>query len=343
MKALIIGGNRFLGHELALRLVAAGHAVTLFNRGTLPDALGDRVERLHGDRTSSDFERLLAGRRFEAVIDFAAFDAEDGRRAAAVLGGRVGHYVAISTGQVYLVRAGCPRPARESDYDGPLLEPPADAFDRGQWDYGVKKRGLEDALGRAWEDERFPATRLRIPMVSGERDHFRRIERYLWRLLDGGPLLLPGGGEHATRHVYSGSVVAAILRLLGNASSFGRAYNLAQDETPTLRELLTTLAAALGAEPRFVEVSHDAVRAAGLDPLALSPFSGRWMSFVDPSLAKAELGFRHEPLARYLDKIVTCFLAHPPQQPPPGYELRAKERQLAVDDLARAEQDHGHA
>ena len=124
-------------------------------------------------------------------------------------------------------------------------------------------------------------------------------------------------------------MVGAILGLLGNAASHGRAYNLAQDETPTLRELLTTLASALGASPRFVDVSHDAVRAAGLDPLVLSPFSGRWMSFIDPSLAKAELGFRHEPLASYLARIVACFLAHPPQQPPPGYELRAAELQLA--------------
>ena len=237
--------------------------------------------------------------------------------------------MAISTGQVYLVRASCPRPARESDYAGPLIEPPGDAFDRGQWDYGIKKRGLEDELVRAWQEERFPATRLRIPMVSGERDHFRRIERYLWRMLDGGPLLLPGGGEHQTRHVYSGEVVKAILGLLGNAASFGRAYNLAQDETPTLRELLTALGRALGASPRFVDVSHAAVREAGLDPLVLSPFSGHWMSFIDPALAKAELGFRHELLACYLDKIVTSFLAHPPTEPPPGYEHRARERQLA--------------
>jgi nucleoside-diphosphate-sugar epimerase len=166
-------------------------------------------------------------------------------------------------------------------------------------------------------------------MVSGERDHLRRIERYLWRMLDGGPLLLPGGGEHLTRHVYSGSVVGAIQGLLGNAASHGRAYNLAQDQTPSLRELLGALGAALGAAPSFVDVSHEAVRAAGLDPLALSPFSGRWMSFIDPALAKAELGFRHEPLARYLDKIVTCFLAHPPNDPPPGYEQRTRERQLA--------------
>ncbi len=330
MKALVIGGNRFLGHELALRLVAAGHAVTVFNRGTLADALGSRVERLRGDRKTADFERLLAGRSFDAAVDFAAFDAADGRRAAEVLTGRVAHYVAVSTGQVYLVRAACPRPARESDYEGALLEAPQDAFDRGQWDYGMHKRGLEDELARAFRERGFPATRLRIPMVSGERDHFRRVERYLWRLMDGGPLLLPGGGGHLTRHVYSGSVVKAILALLGNTASFGRAYNLAQDETPTLVELLTTLAAALGARPRFVDASHESLAAAGLDPLLLSPFSGRWMSFIDPGLAKAELGFRHEPLASYLDKIVTSFLANPPQAPPPGYEHRATETRLAT-------------
>jgi len=329
LKVLLIGGNRFLGHELALRLRAASHAVTLFNRGTLADALSDRVERLRGDRTSADFERVLGGRRFDAVVDFAAFDGDDGRRAAALFQGQVGHYVAISTGQVYLVRQGCPRPARETDYDGPLIDEPQTQYDRGQWTYGVKKRALEDELRAAWEQRRFPATRLRIPMVNGERDHFRRIERYLWRMLDGGPILLPGGGTRVTRHVYSGAVVKTILGLLGREASFGRAYNLAQDETPSLRELLATLARLVGAPAALVEIDAESVRKAGLDPLVLSPFGGEWMSFVDPSLAKAELGFRHEPLASYLDKIVTSFLAHPPADPPPGYEKRADELRLA--------------
>jgi nucleoside-diphosphate-sugar epimerase len=311
-----------------LRLLAAGHRVTLFNRGRLQDTLGDRVERLRGDRTTEDFGRLVGSRSFDAAVDFAAFQGEDGRSAVAALAGRVGHYVVISTGQVYLVREGCPKPAREGDYAGPLMEQPEDAYDRGQWDYGMGKRALEDALADAWVSRRFPCTRLRIPMVNGERDHFRRLERYLWRMLDGGPLLLPEGGDRVTRHVYSGAVVKAILGLLGRKETFGQAYNLAQEETPTLRELLSKTAELLGARPRLVDVPADRLRAAGLDPLALSPFSGTWMSFVDPARARAELGFRHEPLASYLDKIVCSFLAHPPAEPPPGYELRAREREL---------------
>jgi len=261
-------------------------------------------------------------------VDLAAYDGVDGRRAAEVLSGRVGHYVVISTGQVYLVREGCPRPAREGDYDGPVMPEPADAFDKGQWDYGVKKRALEGALAKAWGKSRFPATRVRIPMVNGERDHFRRLERYLWRMLDGGPVLLPDGGDRVTRHVYSGSVVKAILALLGRADTHGQAYNLAQDETPTLAELLTLVAERLGAPARLVDVPAEHVRAAGLDPLLLSPFSGTWMSFLDPARAREELGFRHEPLGSYLDKIVTTFLAHPPAEAPPGYDRRGAELEL---------------
>lgn len=328
MKVLVVGGTRFVGHELAWRALAAGHTVTLFNRGTLEDAFGARVERLRGDRTGPDFARLLAGREFDAAVDFAAYDGRDGRQAAEVLDGRVGHYVAISTGQVYLVREGCPRPAREVDYDGPLSAEPAGGDDKGQWDYGVKKRGLEDALAEAWSSRRFPSTRLRLPMVNGERDHYRRIERYLWRFLDGGPVLLPGGGDRRLRHVYSGSVVKLVLGILGERRTFGEAYNLAQAETPTLREMLGLLAERLGARPPLVDVSEERVRAAGLDPVLLSPFSGRWMSFLDPSRAAHELRFVHEPLVRYLDTIVASFLAHPPADPPPGYEHRAEETAL---------------
>lgn len=330
MNVLVIGGTRFVGYDLVWRLLAAGHRVSLFNRGQLADPFGPRVERLHGDRTTDEFPRLLAGRRFDAAVDFVAYRGEDARQVVSVLAGRVGHYVTISSGQVYLVRDAAPRPAREVDYDGPLLPEPKDPAEHREWDYGMGKRAVEDTLAEYWAAMQFPSTRLRIPMVNGERDHFRRLEGYIWRLLDGGPLLLPDGGDRPTRHVYSGSVARAILALLGAEKTFGEAYNLAQDETPTLGELLTLVAARLGAPARLVPVPAAAIREAGLDPVRISPFSGRWMSFLDPARARAELGFRHEALAAYLDKIVTTFLANPPEEPPPGYATRAAEIAVAA-------------
>ena len=72
------------------------------------------------------------------------------------------------------------------------------------------------------------------------------------------------------------------------------------------------------------------IEAAGLEVVAVSPFSGRWMSFLDPRRAKAELGFRHEPLREYIGRIVTAFVAHPPASPPPGLARRDEEKELAA-------------
>lgn len=330
MHVLVIGGNRFMGWGLTWRLLAAGHRVTHFNRGSLADPFGGRVERLHGDRTTLEFRNLLGGRSFDAVVDFAAFKGSDARDCVSILRGRVGHYVFIGTGQVYLVRRGCPVPADERDYDGPLLARPRDPADVSEWEYGVGKRDCEDVLQAAWTRERFPATRLRLPMVDGERDPQRRLEAYLWRILDGGPVILPDGGERAVRHVYAGAVVRAITELLGRQATFGQAFNLSQDEMPTLLDFVRLLARLLGAPERPLSVTSAAIRAAGLEPRGVSPFSVQWMSCLDPKLAKAELGFRHEPLEEYLGRIVAAFLAHPPEQPPPGYARRGDELALAA-------------
>jgi nucleoside-diphosphate-sugar epimerase len=334
MRVLVIGGTRFVGYGLVWRLLAGGHRVTILHRGTTPDPFGERVERLVADRTGPDFAPRLECRDFDAAVDFAAYRGEDGRRAAEVLGGRVGHYVMISSGQVYLVRdrdpAAAERAAREEDYDGPLLARPASEPDLDEWEYGMGKRACEDALADAFVRLRFPATRVRIPMVNGERDYLRRPEAYLWRLLDGGPILLPGGGKVRTRHVYGGEVARFLAEILGRPATYGRALNLAQEETPTLAELVLKLAGLLGSRSEIVPVHEEALLHAGLDPQAVSPFSTRWMSFVDPARARDELGFRHLPLDAYLGRVTASFLAHPPEHPPEGYALRAREIALAV-------------
>jgi nucleoside-diphosphate-sugar epimerase len=329
MHVLVIGGTRFVGYFLVWRLLAAGHRVSLVNRGTRPDPFGTRIERLQADRTTADFARLLAQRRFDAVVDFAAYTGEDARQAIDVLGGKIGHYVFVSTGQVYLVRQDCPRPSKESDYDGPTLPQPAEPLDHEEWVYGMNKRAAEDVLAQAWETSRFPATRLRLPMVNGERDHFRRIESYLWRILDGGAILLPEGGMQPCRHVYGMDVVKTICGLLLNPDTLGQAYNLCQEEQPTLVELVHLLADQVGARARTVSVGAATLAEHGLRPVDVSSFSDAWMSNLDPARAKAELRFQHEPLSQYLEKIVTSFLTQPPAEPPVSYAHRSVELRLA--------------
>ncbi|HRI65416.1 MAG TPA: NAD-dependent epimerase/dehydratase family protein [Polyangium sp.] len=325
MHVLVIGGTRFVGPLLVFRLLAGGHRVTIFNRGTRVDPFGDRVERIVGDRMSADLSRHMSNRRFDAAVDFTAYRYEDARGSVEALGGRVGHYVMIGTGQVYLVRQDCPRPAQESDYDGPLKERPTAEVELANWEYGMGKRDCEDALVEAWQKSGFPVTRIRIPIVAGERDHYQRLDPYVCRLLDGGPIIIPDGGPQIVRHVYAGEVARLLVELLGRENTFGEAYNVCQREAPSLFELVGMMSRMLGSQSKLVPVETPDVVAAGFTPRTLSPLSSQWMSVLDPFKAETELGFRHEPLAVYLGKILASLVAYARATPPEGYERRAEE------------------
>jgi len=328
-RVLVIGGTRNVGYQLTWRLLAAGHKVTLLNRGTMADPFENHIERIKMDRSSSEFARLLAVMSYDVVVDFAAYGAKDVESLVSHSGqDAIGHYIFVSSGQVYLVRDDCPMPSKESDYVGRVMAKPAIVADVPDWQYGVDKRAAEDVLDAAWQKNRFAATKLRIPVVNSERDHYRRLENYFWRIIDGYPVLLPDGGRKVLRQVYSGSVVDAIVLLMGNAATFGQAYNLTQDETPTLAELLTLLAEEMGATPEFVDISSEQLLTAGLSPQQVSPFSGRWTSFLDGTKAQQELGFQHEKLRPYLGKIVSSLLNHPLESIPELYQHRQLEIQL---------------
>src|SRR5689334_13490176 len=104
MRILIIGGTRNIGHFLTLDLLQGGHKVTVFNRGKTPDELPTTVEKLHGDRSDpASLTDTLNGRSFDVVIDMALYNRANAEAAIKVLEGRVGRYIFISTGQVYLV------------------------------------------------------------------------------------------------------------------------------------------------------------------------------------------------------------------------------------------------
>lgn len=319
MNVLVVGGTRFVGPLLVFRLLARGDRVTLFNRGTHDDAFGDRVERLRGDRTTADLVRAMEDRTFDAVVDFVAYEGRDVERAIEAFSGRIGHYVLISTGQVYLVRDPVTPPSRETDYDGPTIPRP-EGEDGAEWDYGMGKRACEDLLVAHPE---LRSTRLRIPMVNGPRDHHRRIERLVHRMLDGGPLLLPEA-DRRVRHVDAAEVARTVATLLGDARAFGQAFNQAQDETPTLGEFIAAIAAEIGATTRIVPVEPEALRDAGLSPRTVSPFGGPWMSFLDPAKIRA-LGVDHAPLDRTVAKVVAELLAHLPAPPEDYVTNRARE------------------
>ena len=237
-----------------------------------------------------------------------------------MLGGRIGQYLMISTGQVYLVREGLEPPFREDDYEGPTMPRPTDEADLGQWHYGMGKRAAED-VARA---RGLPLTALRVPIVHGLGDPEQRLLVYLARALDGGPVLLPEGGVRPVRHVFADAVVDAILALLGAPDALG-AFHQTHDETPSLAELVSHLFTRVGRAPDIVPVERRAIADAGLAVRDVSPLSGRWASFLDPSRLRAR-GVGHPPLGEMIAALVHAHLSAGPRIVLP---TRAWERSFA--------------
>ncbi len=314
-----------------------GYNVSVLNRGLTRDDLPDAVERLRADRNDpDDLRKALGGRSFDVVIDNALYKQPEAEAVVDILSGHVGQYIFLSSGQVYLVREGVERPFDESDYAGRLMPAPKiNTFGYEEWLYGVDKRRVEDTLFEAYAQSNFPATSLRLPMVNSERDHYNRTYAYILRLHDGGPILVPTTPNFRLRHIYAEDVVSACLRLIDTGIGKGRAYNISQEETVTLDEYLHLLSQLMELElpPKVVRMRRDLLEANGFLP-DCSPFSERWMSELDNTLSKTELGLTYTPLAEYLARIVRYYQETPPP-PPAGYRRRRAELLLVEQAGAR--------
>ncbi len=330
MRSLVIGGTRNLGPSIVHALLQRGYEVAVFNRGQTRDDLPEEVERLRGDRTApGQLKSAMNGREFDLVIDTTLYTGAEAEAAVELFAGRVGRYIFLSTGQVYLVRVGVERPYKEEDYPGPVMaEPPkSEVSEYENWRYGFDKRAAEDVFARAWSERKFPFTSLRLPMVNSERDHYDRIYGYFLRIQDEGPLLIPDEDGAPVRHVYGEDVVQAIMRLAESELGRGCSYNIGQDETLSLVQFLELLAETMHCPLKIVRVPREELNREGLLPHC-SPFSGKWMSSLDNTRSKEELGMQYTPVSTYVKKLVSYFQAVRPHTVE-GYAQRPREVEFA--------------
>jgi len=331
VRALILGGSRFIGRRLADALLEAGHSVTLFNRGRTDDGLGDRVRRLSGDRGSEgDLSRALDGLTFDAAWDFLCYDGDDARRAVAHLAGRVGRLVHISTCSVYWATGDfpCPVPEEEFDRHGDFAERPGSI----EYAYGYAKRMAERVLMEAHREGRLPVTIVRPPVVAGEDEPGLRYASYCHRLEDGLPLILPDGGFVSFRHVYAGDLARALARIPDTTVAAGRAYNLASPEILSVRRLVIDIAGLMDRSPELVEIPGPILRrlAPELEVTAFSPFSQRAPQIPAVDRAIGELAWSPTPYPVWLERIVRWWVeeGRPARLVPPA--SRHRDREIAM-------------
>ena len=145
MQLLIIGGTRFLGRALVDEALVAGHSVTLFNRGQSNPGLYLDVEQIHGNRDGG--LGVLAGRRWDAVIDTCGYVPRVVRDAADTLAEAAAHYTFISSLSVYAD----PLPA-SADENAPLATTPDETVEEITGEtYGALKALCERAAAEGMD------------------------------------------------------------------------------------------------------------------------------------------------------------------------------------------------
>lgn len=325
MKALVLGGTRFIGRRLVEALLKRGHRVTILTRGQKLDPWGSRVSRLVGDRRSrEDLARAAHGGK-DAVFDMLSYGIEDASLAVDAFSGRTAHFIQISTCSVYWCTGDFPCPVFEEEFErfGEFGERPGCI----EYAYGYGKRRAEETLFEAHRRSGFPVTTIRMPIVAGEADPSGRYFAYFHRMEDGRPLILPDAGATPFRHVYVGDVAELLADLPGKAHAIGRAFNLACAEILDLRSVVTMAAEMLGRSVATVPIPLQLLDARGLDR-SFSPFTQPASQVPAIRRARLDLGWDPTPYAVWLKRTVRWYRDYYRAGDPPGYEHRRRELEI---------------
>lgn len=247
MKLLMIGGTVFLGRAIVEAALARGHELTLFNRGKSNPELYPELEQIHGDRDGG--LDVLAGRRWDAVIDTCGYIPRLVRDSATFLADKVDHYTFISTISVYSDNS-----IVHMDESGPLATLEDETVEQVTGDtYGGLKVLCEKA---ATEAMRGRAGHIRCGLIVGPYDRSDRFTYWPVRVAQGGDILAPGQPNDPTqfidvRDLGEWIVRATEDRLTGPYNATGPDYRL------TMGHLLHTCQQVTGSDAAFTWVSDE--------------------------------------------------------------------------------------
>jgi 2'-hydroxyisoflavone reductase len=289
MKLLVIGGTMFLGRTIVDAALAAGHDVTLFNRGMHNPELYPEVEKLRGDR-KTDLS-ALDGRQWDVAIDTCGYVPRIVRMSAEKLADAVEHYAFVSSLSVYASMAD--RGADETAAVGTLEDESVEEV-TGET-YGPLKALCERAAEEAMPGR---VMNVRAGLIVGPNDPTDRFTYWVHRVADGGDVLAPGRPEQRVafidvRDLGEWIVRAAERRVAGVFNATG------PGQPATMGSLLETCRSVSGSDARFVWVPKEFLAAEEVAPWQEMPM---WLpddpeyagfSEVDCSRAIAEgLTFR---------------------------------------------------
>lgn len=313
MKFLIIGGTKFLGRHLVEAALAAGHEVTLFNRGKTNPTLFPNLETIVGDR-EHDIEKL-SGREWDAAIDMAGYVPRVVRLSAEALKNSLKRYVFISSISVYqdFKKAGMD----ESYPVGKLEDESVEEITGGA--YGPLKALCENVIQEIYGDR---ALIIRPGLIVGPYDPSDRFTYWPMRIQRGGDMVTPDKPQTPVQLIDARDLSEFILKLIENGAS-GIYHVTGPDYKLFLGEMLDACKLVTGSVATFHWASANFLKEHDVQPWSDMPV---WIPDTDEdagfariSISKAlQAGLQFRPLEETIRDTIEWA-----EQRPADHEWRA--------------------
>jgi nucleoside-diphosphate-sugar epimerase len=327
MRILFIGGTGLISSACSVAALEAGHELWLLNRGRSPQPPAAGARLIHADiRDEAATRDAVAGKDWDAVVQWVAFTPGQVAQDLRVFTGRTGQYVFISSASIY----------QKPPANWLITEatPTVNPF----WRYSQEKIACEALL--AGQDA-VPWTVVRpshtygpsqIPVaVNSWAKPFTVIER----MRRGAPVIVPGDGTSLWTLTHNSDFARAFTGLLGRKEALREAFHITSEEALTWGQIYQEVARAAHAEANFVHVPTDAF--AGADPDTWASLWGdksHCAVFDNSKIRSLVPGWRAlVPFAEGISQAVEWFDADPSRQ-----EVDEQANQL-WDSLAAIYQD----
>jgi nucleoside-diphosphate-sugar epimerase len=256
MKLLFIGGTGIISSACADLAATSGHELFLVNRSVskkLPAPQGATVLQADVYAEEARLTSLLDGERFDAVVDYMAFTANDVERDLRLFRGRTDQFVFISSASAYQKPVRNYRISEETPLENPY------------WQYSRNKIACEGRLMRAYHEEGFPVTIVRPSHTYGPTQIPFGVSSWTqpWtvidRMLRGQKVIVPGDGTSLWVLTWNADLAKGLVGLLGDERAIGEAFQITSDEVLSWEQIYLEAYHALGLQPNLIHIPSDLI------------------------------------------------------------------------------------
>ena len=306
MKVLFIGGTGIISSACSALALAQGLELSLLNRGQSARPVPAGAELIQADiRDPASVQAAIAGRRWDAVVDFISFTPAHVQAALDAFEGKTNQYVFISSASAYRKPA-VALPVVESN----LLHNP-------YWAYSRDKIACEELLFKAFRERDWPITVVRpshtydqtlLPMDGG----WTVVDR----MLRGQEVIVHGDGSSLWTLTHHRDFAVGLVGLLGQPYALGEAFHITGDEWLSWDEIFRIVARAAGVEAKIRHIPSDVI--ARFNPewgAGLLGDKAHSMIFDNSKIRRIVPAFRcTTPFVRGVEEIIAWYRADPARQ-----------------------------